>query len=102
MTEKEKCGCSDPNCDCHDHEEADFIALEFDDGEEIECEIIGVFDFEGKEYIALMADEDEESVLYIYGYKEVGDDEFELVDIEDDDEYERALAEFDKLVAEEA
>ena len=38
----------------------------------------------------------------IYGYKEVGDDEFELVDIEDDDEYERALAEFDKLVAEEA
>ena len=48
-----------------------------------------------------MADEGEESVLYIYGYKEVGDDEFELVDIEDDDEYERALAEFDKLVAEE-
>lgn len=103
MTDKEKCGCHEPGCDCcdHDHEEADFITLEFDDGEEVECEIIGVFDFEGKEYIALMAEEGEESVLYIYGYKEVGDDEFELVDIEDDDEYERALAEFDKLVAEE-
>lgn len=106
MTDKEKCGCHDHECDCgHDHtheEEADFITLEFDDGEEVECEVIGVFDFEGKDYIALMAEEEDESVLYIYGYKEVGDDEFELVDIEDDDEYEKALAEFDKLVAEEA
>ena len=49
MTDKEKCGCHDHDCDCqHDHEEADFITLEFDDGEEVECEVIGVFDFEGK------------------------------------------------------
>ena len=58
MTDKEKCGCHDHECDCgHDHaheEEADFITLEFDDGEEVECEVIGVFDFEGKDYIALM------------------------------------------------
>ena len=76
MTDKEKCGCHDHDCDCqHDHEEADFITLEFDDGEEVECEVIGVFDFEGKDYIALMAEEDDESVLYIYGYKEVGDED---------------------------
>ena len=35
-------------------EEADFITLEFDDGVEIECEIMGVFDCGGKEYIALI------------------------------------------------
>ncbi len=81
------------------NDEADYITLEFDDGVEVECEIMGVFDFEGKDYIALIPDDDTDDV-YIYGYKEVGDDEFELVDIEDDDEFERVVAEFDKITAE--
>ena len=81
-------------------EEADFITLEFDDGEEIECEIMGVFDFENKEYIALLPDDGSEDV-YIYGYEEVGDDEFELIDIEDDEEFAKVVAEFDKIMEEE-
>ena len=82
-------------------EGADVITLEFDDGAEVECEIMGVFDYNGKEYIALIPDDGTDDV-YIYGYKEVGDDEFELVDIEDDAEFEAVVAEFDKIVAEEA
>lgn len=81
-------------------EEADFITLEFDDGIEVECEIMGVFDFEGKEYIALIPNDDTDDV-YIYGYKEIGEDEFELVDIEDDAEFEKVVAEFDKIMEEE-
>ena len=92
--QKEHCGCG---CEKDD---ADFLTLEFDDGKEIECEIIGVFDFEDKEYIALLPDDGTDDV-YIYGYKEVGDDEFELLDIEDDNEFERVVAEFDRLTAEE-
>ena len=86
--------------DKYNEEEADIITLEFDDGAEVECEIMGVFDYEGKEYIALIPDEGSYDV-YIYGYKEVGDDEFELVDIEDDDEFEKVVAEFDKIMDEE-
>ena len=82
-------------------EETEVITLEFDDGVEVECEIMGVFDYEGKEYIALIPDDGTDDV-YIYGYKEVGDDEFELVDIEDDAEFEKVVAEFDKIMAEEA
>ena len=78
-------------------EEADFITLEFDDGAEVECEIMGVFDYEGKEYIALMPNDGSDDV-YIYGYKEVGEEEFELVDIEDDAEFEKVVAEFDKIM----
>ena len=78
-------------------EETEVITLEFDDGVEVECEIMGVFDYEGKEYIALIPDDGSDDV-YIYGYKEVGDDEFELVDIEDDAEFEKVVAEFDKMV----
>ena len=77
------------------------ITLEFDDGVELECEIMGVFDYAEKEYIALIPLDDSDDV-YIYGYKEVGEDEFELVDIEDDAEFEGAVAEFEAIMADEA
>jgi len=81
-------------------EEADFITLEFDDGAEIECEIMGIFEVEGKEYIALLPDDDTDDV-YLYGFKELDNDEFELIDIEDDAEFDKVAAEFDKITAEE-
>ena len=80
-------------------EEKDIITLEFDNGDEVECEIMGVFDFNGKEYIALIPDDGTDDV-YIYGYKEVGEDEFELIDIEDDAEFEAVVAEFDSIMDE--
>lgn len=100
MTDKEK-GAGQAIPDAAAEEEVDVLTLEFDDGTEVECEIMGVFDCDGKEYIALIPNDKSDDV-FIYGYKEVGDEEFELVDIEDDEEFERAVAEFDKIVAEEA
>ena len=81
-------------------DEAEFITLEFEDGMEVEAEIMGIFEVEGKEYIALIPDDDSDDV-YLYGYKEVNDDEFELIDIEDDAEFDKVVAEFEKLTAEE-
>ena len=80
-------------------EEADIITLEFDDDKEVECEIMGVFDCDGKEYVALIPHDDTDDV-YLYGYKEVGDDEFEIIDIEDDAEFEKVVQEFDAIMAE--
>ena len=81
-------------------DEADYITLEFEDGKEIECEIMGIFEVEGKEYIALIPDDDTDDV-YLYGFKEIDDEEFELIDIEDDAEFEKVAAEFDRISAEE-
>ena len=81
-------------------DEAEFITLEFEDGMEVEAEIMGIFEVDGKEYIALIPDDDSDDV-YLYGYKEVSDEEFELIDIEDDDEFDRVVKEFEKLTAEE-
>ena len=72
-------------------EDVEIITLEFDEGEEVECEIMGVFDFNGKEYIALIPDD---------GTDDVGEEEFEIVDIEDDAEFEAVAAEFDKIMDE--
>ena len=78
-------------------EDVEIITLEFDEGEEVECEIMGVFDFNGKEYIALIPDDGTDDV-YIYGYKEIGEEEFEIVDIDDDAEFEAVAADFDKIM----
>lgn len=86
--------------DKNERNDEDFITLEFEDGQEVECEIMGIFECEGKEYIALIPDDGSDDV-YIYGYKEISEEEFELVDIIDDDEFEKAVAEFDKITAEE-
>ena len=81
-------------------DDAEYITLQFDDSDDVECEIIGIFDFEGKEYIALLPQDGTDDV-YIYGYKEIGDDEFDLIDIEDDSEFEKIAAEFELLSLEE-
>ncbi|MDR3242963.1 MAG: DUF1292 domain-containing protein [Clostridiales Family XIII bacterium] len=76
-------------------EETEYISLEFDNGSKVKCEILGVFVLGDKEYIALLPEGGTED-LYLYGYEETGD-EFELTDIEDDSEFERAAKEFHRL-----
>ena len=48
-------------------DDAEYITLQFDDSEDIECEILGIFDFEEKEYIALLPQDGSDDV-YIYEY----------------------------------
>lgn len=81
------------------YEEEDILTLEFDDGTEEECGVLGVFDALDKEYIALnpLGTED----VYIYGYKEY-DEDYDLIDITDDEEYRKVVEEFEKLAVEEA
>ena len=81
-------------------DDAEYITLQFDDSDDIECEILGVFDFEEKEYITLLPQDGTDDV-YIYEYKEIDDEEFDLIDIEDDALFERVAAEFELLSLEE-
>ena len=79
--------------------EVEMITLEFDNDEKVECEILGVFEYDGQEYIALVPDDGSEDV-YLYGYKETGEDEFELLDIEDDDLFEKVAETFNSIMDE--
>lgn len=58
-----------------------------------------MFDALGKEYIALnpLGTED----VYLYGYKEYEED-YELIDIADEDEFAKVVKEFEQLAVEEA
>ncbi len=82
------------------NDDAEYITLQFDDSDDIECEILGIFDFEEKQYIALLPQDGSDDV-YIYEYKEINDEEFDLIDIEDDALFEKVAAEFELLSLEE-
>ena len=76
-------------------EEVMYMTLTFDDGVEEDCEILGVFEEGGKEYIALLSPEGD---AYIYGYHALSDEEFELLDIETEEEFDRAAAKYDEIM----
>ncbi|MCT4595958.1 MAG: DUF1292 domain-containing protein [Anaeromicrobium sp.] len=80
-------GCCGGSCGHDSHEEAEKIYLTLDDGEELECDVIGVFEVENKEYIALLPVGEEDAFLYTFEETEEGpvldqissDEEFEMV-----------------------
>lgn len=89
----------------HEHEEVEVITLTLEDNSELKCAVIGIFPFEEKEYIALMPldgdDIDEDASVLLYEYNEIGDDDLELVFIEDEEYFNKVADEFESLYAEE-
>ena len=79
----------------------DQMTLYLDDGSELLCDVISVFDVDGQDYIALLpADADEEGEIFLYRFKMEGDDfdNIELENIEDDEEFELVSDVFENQV----
>lgn len=108
--EKEKdcqCGCNhehahDHEC-CHDHEEGfDTIVLTLDDDSEMECIILGTFDYKEKSYIALLpSNEEDDEEVFIYEFEELDEGEVDLKVIEDDSLFDEVSKKFEDLFLEE-
>ena len=78
------------------------ILLEFDDGEEIEVDVLGTFEADGRDYVAVAPD-DESGDVFLFRLEETAkseDNEYGLADITDDAEFERVSAAFDALLEE--
>ena len=74
----------------------DFITLDFEDGASEECFVAGLYEVEGKKYLSVVVGVNEETdfendELEGYLYQFVGDneEEFELIDIDNDEEFNR-------------
>lgn len=94
---------TDKNTENEELENPDDITmiLSLDDGTELECIILTIFEAGDKEYIALLPTEgieSEEGEVFLYRYSETADGEPELTNIEDDEEYEIAADAFDELL----
>ena len=84
-----------------------FVTLEIEDGEEIETQVITIFEVEGEDgkegqdYIVLMPvdqADSEEGEVYIYRYFESEDGEPGLDNIETQEEFDMVSEIFDQLV----
>jgi len=84
-------------------EEVMTVTLTLDDDSVVECEVITIYEANGKDYIALLPlnekGESESGDVYLYRYTEE-EGEPSLENIEDDDEYEIAADAFDEWMDE--
>ncbi|RGZ01867.1 DUF1292 domain-containing protein [Clostridium sp. AM58-1XD] len=78
------------------------VTLTLDDGSELECVVLTIFEAGGRDYIALLPTagiDAEEGEVYLYRYSEVNGQP-DLQNIEDDAEYEVVADAFDELLDE--
>lgn len=79
------------------------VTLDLDDGTQVECVVLTIFEAGDRDYIALlpMDSEDEEGgEVYLYRYIEEEGEEPSLDNIESDEEYELVAKVFDELLDE--
>ena len=77
--------------------ETEVVTLTLDDNEEVECSIITTYEIEDKEYIVLLPlDENGDVWIYRFVRDTTGGNDHEIINIEDDDEYEIAVDKFDE------
>ncbi|MCR5685661.1 MAG: DUF1292 domain-containing protein [Lachnospiraceae bacterium] len=81
-------------------EECDQIVLTLEDDSELTCDVISVFECDGRSYIALLPENDPDGDLLLYRYDEDGD-EVNLTDIESDDEFDKVAECFSEMMDEE-
>lgn len=74
------------------------ITLLDDDGKEVECEVIDMFQFEEKEYIVLLPVEEEDPYILRIDKDDDGNEVFAV--IEDDDEFGKVADAYDELLGE--
>lgn len=93
MSEKEhKCcggghsheGCCGGHHHDHDHDEK-YLTVLLENDEELKCSVLSIFEVNEKEYIALLPVGDEQVLLY--QYVEHSEEDFELLNIETDEEF---------------
>lgn len=99
------CGVDCEDSDAHDLEDLEFVDLDaddimyltLDDDSELECNVLGIFEVEDLEYIALLPIGTDEVLLY--RYVELEDEEFDLLAIEEEEEFESVSEAFHVLFA---
>lgn len=87
-------------------EETDIqVTLSLDDGSEVECDILTIFNIDEQDYIVLLpldenGNENAEGGVFIYRYFEDEEGNPSLENIESDEEYEIVADRFDELLDE--
>lgn len=91
----------DTNLELNEPEDEMTVTLTLDDGTELECLVLSIFEAGKRDYIALLpveGIESEDSEVYLYRYSEDENGEPTLDNIESDEEYDIVSDAFDELL----
>ena len=77
-----------------------FVTLDLDDGSQLECQILTIFDVDNQNYIALVPVDNDDEVIF-YRYFEDEECNPSLENIDHDDEFDAVSDRFDELLDEE-
>lgn len=91
----EGCGCGHHHDHEHEHHDHDIVTLGLEDGSELRCPVIDIFDLEDKTYIALLHPVEE--FVLLYHFEDNEDGTIEINTILDDAEFERVSEKFREL-----
>ncbi|MBE5953647.1 MAG: DUF1292 domain-containing protein [Lachnospiraceae bacterium] len=87
-----------------EYEEAT-VSMTLEDGTELECDVVAIFEVDGQDYIALLPDKVidgyEENEVFLYRYEELEGEDIKLEPIDDEEEYEAVADAFDEILDEE-
>lgn len=83
------------------NENYDTMTLTLEDNTELECGVLAIFPVADKQYVALVPLDDQGEELgevYLYQFVEHSEEDIELINIDDDDEFEAVSDAFDELL----
>ncbi len=87
------------NSKLFDEDTNDQITLTLEDGSELICDVLAIFPVDDKNYIALLPQgDDPDAEIFLYRFEEKDEDDIDLINIEDDDEFEAVSDAFDELL----
>lgn len=75
------------------------ITLLDDEGNEVECEVIDMFEYDENEYVVLLPVDEEDPYILRVDKDDEGNEIFAV--IEDDEEFEKVAEAYDELLGEE-
>jgi uncharacterized protein YrzB (UPF0473 family) len=82
------------------------VTMILEDGTELTCDVIAIFEANARQYIALLPDKIiegyEEGEVFLYRYEELEGEDVNLTPIDDEEEYDIVADAFDELLDEEA
>ncbi len=87
------------NKNINENDDEMYVTLSLDDGSEVECVVVTIFEADGRDYIALLpteGEEAEEGEVFLYRFAEDAEGNPDLSNIETDEEYEIVADAFDE------
>ena len=102
------CGCNGEHehdneceCGCNHDEEMPTLDITLEDGTEMVCSVVGTYDVDEVSYIALVEENDDQVMIYRFEESEETTEEgkslIDLINIEDDEEFDLASEAFFQL-----